>query len=197
MLTKKLLEFLYYYKKKGLKDTARRILARYTRILRFRVNAIDLDYDFHGPELEPEYTVIIDDFRALDKLRKDRDDLPREFYVDKTHEGKKFYLVLLNSEPVYIHWLFGKGEFSKFCDIQDDKTVELQFGYTMPKFRGRRILAKAMNYTCRDLSRKGYKRVVNVVSEGNVNVIKGMEFTGLTPIAHVNSYFSFIKKVKV
>lgn len=156
-----------------------------------------MDYNFNGRELDPEYTVIIDDLSVLDKLRKERDDLPREFYVDKTHGGKKFHLVLLDSEPVYIHWLFGKGEFSKFCDIQDEKTVELQFGYTMPKFRGKRIMAKAMNYTCQDLRLKGYKRVVNVVSEGNVNVIKGMRFTGLTPIAHVNSYFSLIKKVKV
>lgn len=197
MLKKKLQEFLYYYKKKGIKDTAKRISARYTRILKFRINAIDLDYNFNGRELDPEYTVIIDDLSVLDKLRKERDDLPREFYVDKTHGGKKFHLVLLDSEPVYIHWLFGKGEFSKFCDIQDEKTVELQFGYTMPKFRGKRIMAKAMNYTCQDLRLKGYKRVVNVVSEGNVNVIKGMRFTGLTPIAHVNSYFSLIKKVKV
>ncbi|MDZ7833622.1 MAG: hypothetical protein U5L07_17890 [Desulfobacterales bacterium] len=196
-MKKKLQEFLYYYKKKGIKDTAKRISARYTRILKFRINAIDLDYNFNGRELDPEYTVIIDDLSVLDKLRKERDDLPREFYVDKTHGGKKFHLVLLDSEPVYIHWLFGKGEFSKFCDIQDEKTVELQFGYTMPKFRGKRIMAKAMNYTCQDLRLKGYKRVVNVVSEGNVNVIKGMRFTGLTPIAHVNSYFSLIKKVKV
>lgn len=194
---KKLKELLYYYKKKGLKDTTKRITARYTRILKFRINAIDLDCNFNGPELEPEYTVIIDDFSVLDKLRKDRDDLPREFYVDKTHGGGKFYLVLLDSDPVYIQWLFTKGEFSKFCDIQDEKTVELQFGYTIPKFRGKRILAKALNYTCQDLRRKGYKRVVNVVSEGNVNVIKGMTFTGLTPIAHVNSHFSFIKKVKI
>jgi len=196
-LKKKLQELIYYYKKKGLKDTVKRITARYTRILRFRINATELTDNFYGPELEPEYTLIIDDFSVLEKLRNDRDDLPREFYVDKTHGGRRFYLILLNFEPVYIHWLFGKNEFSKFCDIQDEKTVELQYAYTMPKFRGNRIVGKALKFSCQDLYQKGYKRVVNVVSEGNVNVIKGMKFSGLTPIAHVNSYFSFIKKVKV
>ncbi|RJP41183.1 MAG: hypothetical protein C4548_09500 [Desulfobacteraceae bacterium] len=194
---KKLLELYIYIQKKGFKDTAKRIKSRYTKIIKYRINAIDLDDNLDNSIDKIEYAVIIDDLALLENLRKPRDDLPREFYIDKTHGGKKFFLFLLNSEPVYIHWVFGKNEYSKFCNIQDEKTVELQFGYTMPAFRGKQILAKALDYTCQHLRWKGYKRVVNVVSEGNVNCIRGMKASGLKPIAHVTSYFSFIKKVKL
>lgn len=193
----KLNELLFFYKKKGLRETAKRIFTRYGRVLKFRINAVDLTKDFKGIPLGPEYTVIKDDLNALDKIRNSREDLPREFYIDKTHKGKRFYLFLYNSEPVFIHWVFGKGEFSKFCDIQDEKTVELQYAYTLPPHRGKRVMAKALDYTCKDLKRKGYEKVVNVVSEGNVNVIRGLEFTGLTPITSVRSYFSLVRKVKV
>lgn len=196
-MTKKLQEFLYYFKKKGIKDTAKRIIDRYTKILRFTLYKGNLNDDIHGPTLENKYKIITDDTEFLKKIRSERDDLPREFYIDITHNGKKFYLVTLRDEPAYIVWIFGKGEFSKFCIFSNDKTVEFAYGYTMPSFRGQKLYSKTMNYACQDLKKRGYETVVGVISNGNVNCHKAIQYTILKQYASIKSYFSFIKKVKV
>lgn len=193
----KLKEIYYYYKKKGLTETLRRSRSRFFSIITFRINMRDLSSECEGITIDPEYKVITDDLAALEKLRRNVVNLPREFYIDRTHNGKRFYLLVCGQEPAYIHWVFGKGEYSRFCKIQDDVTVELQYAYTMPGFRGKRLFAKALNYTCNDLRKKGFKRVINVVSEGNVSCHRGMEFSGLKEYTKVKSYFSYVKKVTI
>jgi len=193
----KLKEIYYFYKKKGLADTLRRLRSRIFSVTTFRVNICELNSECEGITVDPEYKIIIDDLAALDQLRSEVEGLPREFYIDRTHKAKRFYLLVHGKEPAFIHWVFGKGEYSRFCKIQDDVTVELQYGYTMPSFRGKRLVAKALNYTCNDLRKKGFKRVINVVSEGNVSCHRGMEFSGLKEYTKVKSYFSYVKKVTI
>lgn len=197
MLGKKLQEFIYYYKKKGIRDTAKRILAKYTKILSFTIYKGSLNEDIDGPTLENKYKTITDDIEFLKNVRSKRDDLPREFYIDITHNGKRFYLVSLGDEPAYIVWVFGKGEFSRFCIFSNEKTVEFAYGYTMPSFRGQKLYSKTMNYACQDLKEKGHETVVGVISSGNVNCHKAIQYTILKKYASIKSYFSFNKKIRI
>jgi hypothetical protein len=194
---RKLNELLIYIKKKGIKETIRRLYARYASVLEFRLSSIDLENESIEVQNDSKYSIVIDDMNELARIRGEFPQCSREFYIDKTHGGKRFYLYLLNGEPVYIHWVFGKNEYSRFFNIKNQKIVELQYAYTMPKFRGNKIIGNALNFACSDLKKKGYKRVMSAVSEGNVACIKGMEITGFRKIATVKSFFSFTKKVTV
>jgi len=193
----KVRELYIYALKKGLKDTLQRIYSNYFHILTFILYKRELDDGFSGIMLDGDYRCVEGNLDMLDKLRKERDDLPREFYIDQTHGGRLFYLVYSRDELAYIHWVFRKGEYSRFFDIKDESTVEFNYNITLPKFRGNRLEAKTMNYICEDLRKKGYKRAVGAVSVGNVLSIKGMNRTGLKEFKRVKSYFSFVKKRKV
>lgn len=197
---KKINELYFYYKKKGFRDTAKRIYGKYFSISSFTVYKGILgkeNINESNSLIEDGYEIIINDIEYLKKIRYERNDLPREFYIDVTHGGQKFYLVSLEKEPAYIVWIFGKDEYSRFCNISDHKTVEFAYGYTMPLFRGKRLYSKTMNYACNDLKNKGYEIVLGVISEGNVNCHNAIKYTVLREYKKINSYFSFNKKLKV
>jgi len=193
----KLKELWIYVIKKGLKDTLQRLYSNYFHILTFILYKRELDDGFSGIMLDGDYRCVEGSLHLLNRERDGRKDLPREFYIDKTHGGKLFYLVYRIDKLAYIHWIFRKGEYSRFFDIQDESTVEFNYNITLPEFRGNRLQAKSMNYICEDLRKKGYKRAVGAVSVGNVLSIKGMNRTGLKEFKRVKSYFSFVKKRKV
>jgi len=193
----KLRELYIYALKKGLKDTLQRIYSNYFHVLTFILYKRELDDGFSGIMLDQDYRCVEGSLDLLNRERKARNDLPREFYIDQTHGGKLFYLVYRKDELAYIHWIFRKREYSRFFDIQDETTVEFNYNTTLPKFRGNRLQAKAMNYICEDLRKKGYKRVLGAVAVSNVLSIKGMNRTGLKEFKRVKSYFSFVKKTKV
>jgi len=193
----KLKELSIYIKKKGLNDALKRIYSNYFHILNFILYKRDLNDGFTGITLDSKFRCIEGNLELLKRERKARENLPREFYVDQTHHGKLYYLVYDKDELAYIHWLFRKGEYSKFFKIQDESTIELNYNITLPKFRGNRLQAKTMNYICEDLKNKGYKMVIGAVSTGNILSMKGMARTGLKEFKRVKSYFSLVKKTKV
>jgi hypothetical protein len=193
----KLKELYVYTKKKGLNDTLKRIYSNYFHILTFILYKRDLNDGFSGIMLDPKFRCAEGNLELLKKERQLRKDLPREFYVDQTHGGKLFYLVYYRDELAYIHWIFRKGEYSRFFKIQDESTIEFNYNVTLPKFRGNRLQAKTMNYICEDLKNKGYKMVVGAVSTGNILSMKGMARTGLKEFKRVKSFFSYVKKVKI
>ncbi len=147
--------------------------------------------------LDDGYRRVEGNLGLLNKECEGRTDLPREFFIDQTHGGKIFYLVYYGNELAYIHWIFRKGEYSRFFKIQDDTTVEFNYNITLLKFRGNRLQAKTMNYICEDLKKKGYKKVLGAVAVGNVLSIKGMNKTGLKEFKRVKSFFSVVKKTRI
>jgi len=193
----KLKELYIYTSKKGIKDTVSRIKTKYCHITPFFLFLKNLDKPYSGITLDNCFKCVQGNLELLNEMREKINNLPREFYVDKTHGGKTFYLVYHKNEIAYIHWIFKKGEYSRFFDIQDENTFEINYIIALPKFRGNRLQAKAINYTCNDLKQKGYKRVISAVSKGNILSIKGMKRAGLKEFKKVKSFYSFVKKTKV
>lgn len=193
----KLRELCVYFIKKGFKDTVQRIYSNYFHVVTFILYKRELDDGYLGIVFDQDFRCIEGNLHLLKREREARKDLPREFYVDRTHGGKVFYLVYYRDELAYIHWIFRKGEYSRCFDIQDEVTVEFNYNLTLPQFRGNRLQAKTMNYICEDLRKKGYKRAVGAVAAGNVLSIKGMNRTGLKEFRRVKSYFSFLRKTVV
>lgn len=193
----KLRELYIYALKKGLRDTLQRIYSNYFHINTFILDKRELDDGFSGIMLDGDFRCVEGSLNVLNRERDGRKDLPREFYIDQTHGGKLFYLVYWKDELAYIHWIFRKGEYSRFFDIQDESTFEFNYNITLPKFRGNRLQAKTMNYICEDLKKKGYKRAVGAVAVGNVLSIKGKSRAGMKEFKRVKSYFSFLRKTSV
>lgn len=183
----KTLELYTYLRKKGIRDTVSRIKQRYFSVTKFIVYRRDLEEDFNGIELGPEYTVSKDDFFLLDKIRSSRADLPREFYVDKTHGGKHFYLVLKNGEVAYIHWVMLKGDYSRFLKINRDGIAELNYNTTLPEYRGNKLMARTINYICKDLKKAGYKTLYGVIADGNHNSHMSLKRTGFRAVCTLES----------
>jgi hypothetical protein len=193
----KMLELYIYFSRKGFKDTLLRLYSNYFHVLNFILYKRDICDGFTGISLEPQFRCIESDLDLLRKERKANRNLPREFYIDQSHGGKFFYLVYHENEIAYIHWIFRRGEYSRFFSIQDDAIFEFNYNFTLPKFRGNRLQAKTMNYICEDMKRKGFKIALGAVSTGNILSVKGMAKTGLKEFRRVHSYFSFVKKTKV
>lgn len=190
----KIFELLKYYQKKGFWETLKRIKTRYFTITKFILYKRNLDEEYLGIELDPDYNVIIDDFDFLNEMRLKRNDLPREFYIDKTHGGRHFYVVLKGEEIAYIHWVLLKGDYSRFFNLKDGNTVELNYNITLPVFRGNRLMAKTINFICHDLKKKGYRTLVGAVSKGNILSHKSMHKAGFYEFNEVFSFFSLVKK---
>jgi hypothetical protein len=194
---RKIRELYTYASKKGLKDTLQRIYSNYFHVLTFVLYKYELDDGFSGITIDGDYQCVEGSPTLLDRERDGRKDLPREFYLDKTHEGKLFYLVYKRDELAVIYWIFKKGEYSRFFDIQDESTFEFNYNITLPEFRGNRLQARTMNYISEDLRKKGFKRALGAVSAENIFGMKAMDRTGLKEFKRAKSYFSFVRKTKV
>jgi len=191
----KLKELFIYFKKKGFFETIKRIRSRYFSVSRFIIYRRDLHENYEGVQLGPEYNVIIDDFILLNEIRNKRNDLPREFYVDRTHGGKHFYLVLKGKDVAYIHWVLLKGDYSRFFKLQDGASAELNYNITLPAHRGNRLMAKTINFICTDLEKKGYKVLWGAASAGNILSHKSLRKTGFYEYCKVLSIFSISRKI--
>jgi hypothetical protein len=187
----KFLELKRYCRTNGFWATLQRLKMRYLSTEDFTLYRWDLTTDFQGIELGPEYTVVKDDFALLDRIRFSRDDLPREFYADRTHGGKHFYLVFKNYEPAYIHWVFFKGDYSRFF-ILSNSSAEVNYNTTLPGFMGDKLMAKVMNYIGKDLRAEGYKTMVGAVSNGTLYAHKSMARTGFVPFIKSKSVCSIV-----
>jgi hypothetical protein len=190
-------ELYTYASKKGLKDTLQRIYSSYFHVLTFVLYKRELDDGFSGITIDGEFRCVEGSQALLEREREGRKDLPREFYLDKTHGGKRFYLVYRGDELAVIYWIFKKGEHSRFFDIQDDSTFEFNYNITLPEFRGNRLMARSMNYISEELRKKGFKRALGAVAAENIFSMKAMDRSGLREFKRAKSYFSFVRKTKI
>jgi len=194
---RKIPELATYFRKKGLIETWKRGRSRYLGVRTFILYKRDLFDGFKGTTLDGNFSCVRGNLNLLTELREKRKDLPREFYIDQTHGGDMFYLVYCKNEVAYIHWIFKRGQYSRFFNIKNDKTVELNYNITLPQFRGHRLQTRSVNFICEDLKEQGYTSALGAIAAGNILAQKGMAGTGFKEIGKVKSYFSYVKKMKV
>jgi len=191
------LELYVYLRKKGLRETLARLRLRYLSIVTFVLYGRPTGPDVAGLEPDPDCVIREGSLDELERIREATPGLPREFYVDRTHGGRHFFIAYVNGKAAHIHWIFARGDYSRFFRIDSPATVEVNYISTVPGFEGRRLQAKVLNFACRELHRAGYQRIVSAVSIGNVPSIKGMERAGLREIRRVGSYFGFAVRTLV
>lgn len=145
--------------------------------------------------LDPDFEVKKPTLKELYELREGKD-LSREFYYDKILNVKTCYVVFHRAELAYIHWVFFKGDYSRFFQLSDGVT-ELNYNTTIPKFRGRRLSAKMMAYISKDLQDSGYKKVMGIIHEENIASIKCILQAGFREIGRIKALGPFHRKFKV
>jgi ribosomal protein S18 acetylase RimI-like enzyme len=165
------------------------------RLNRFLLFEADLSSPLTELPIEPEFSIKKPSVVELDIIRRGKD-LPREFFYDKLLGTSCCYLAYYETELAYIHWVFFKGDYSRFLSLGDG-VAELNYNTTLPRFRGKHLSAKMMNYICHDLQRSGLKKVVGVIHELNYPSIKCIEQAGFTRIGTIHAIGPFHKKLQI
>lgn len=121
--------------------------------------------------------------------------LPREFYYDEMHGNSKFILLKCNNDIAYIHWIYIKGEPSRFL-ILGDNDAEINYSTTLEKYRGMGLMKEMLKFSFIDIKNMGYERVFTVVHKDNVPAIRSMLASGLRELGEIKAFGQFNKKFK-
>jgi hypothetical protein len=165
------------------------------RVNTFLIFENDLSKDIVEKKIDSDFIVLKPTIQQLNMLRKGKD-LPAEFYYDKICNVKTCYVLLSGKELAYIHWVFFKGDKSRFLKLSEN-VAELNYNVTIPKFRGRRLSAKVMAYISSDLKFQGYKKVMGVINKKNIASIKCIKEAGFMEIKKIRALGPFHRSLKV
>lgn len=160
-------------------------------------NFIVLKFDSRNavtlPDIEPEFTIHVDDFEELERQRQHHD-LSKEFYCDQRHKVSSFYLVTYDNEVAYIHWNYFKGDTSSFL-VLNERQSEFNYVVTMPQFRGKNLCSKMVNYAVKDLGKKGFEEFFVVIHDQNVASIKAFKKAGFSEIGTIKRFLRMNRKL--
>lgn len=175
-------------------------LVRFIYYSVFRVNTFlvfehDLRREVPDVALDPQIKIITPALEELDRLRKGKD-LPREFFYDQIHNVKRCCLAFYGGEIAYIHWVYSKGDYSRFLKLSDG-VCEINYLTTLPKFRGRKLSSKMLAYAFKFLQKSGYNKVVVVVHENNVAFIKNIKRLDFKETKRIKTFGPFNRKTTV
>jgi ribosomal protein S18 acetylase RimI-like enzyme len=164
----------------GLFSIVKMIYHSALRINTFVIFERELNDVFDPVGLSSEYRVVKPSTAELDVLRA-RSELPREFYCDRFHGVRTCYVVMHGTEPAYIHWVYVKGDASRFLRLGDG-VAEVNYITTLPKFRGRKLMARMIVLTMNDLKASGCKKVVSVINANNARAMKSIRAAGFNEV---------------
>lgn len=167
----------------------------------FRVNRFKvLKNDLHGdlPRRVPVsgLTLHYPRIEELDSFRHGKE-LPREFHCDTFQRVKRCCIGTFQGELAYIHWIYGRGDFSRFLSINNDQSAEINYVITLPAFRGKGISAAALIDTIWALKDEGYEHVFAVVHEENVASIKSFVRAGFQEWASIRTLGMINLRIRV
>lgn len=166
----------------------------------FRVNTFllfekDLGRKLSEVQCDPEIRCTSPSLKELDHLRQGKD-FPREFFCDQIHNAKTCCIGFCGEEVAYVHWVYSKGEYSRFVILSED-VCEINHVATLPKFRGRKLSMMMLEYASKSLQGLGYKRIALVVHENNIAFIKNIKRLDFRETKRIRSIGPFNWKVPV
>jgi hypothetical protein len=121
---------------------------------------------------------------TLDELRKFRrttPGLPKEFFTDRTHGVRRFYLGLADGRIGHISWVFTSANRPLQIRLAPDE-IMLDGAYTLPASRGRGLLSAVERVILDDAKKEGKRHAYTHVSVDNAASLNGVLKTGFRPI---------------
>lgn len=165
------------------------------RINTFIVFECDLNRPLPPIEYDEQFKVLKPTIEELDNVRNGKD-LPREFYYDKFHGVKTCYLALYQNEIAYIHWVYFKGDYSRFLRLREG-VAEINYLTTLPKFRGTKLSSRMLVFTANDFQKLGYKKILIVVHQNTVALIKNIKQAEFREVRRLKVLGPFHRKISV
>jgi len=185
----------YHYYGKSVLSYPKLIYYSLLNINTFVLVGTELNVELPPFKIGPEFTVIKPTLEELNRLREGKD-LPREFYYDKIDGVKRSYLALQGDEIAYIHWIYFKGDHSRFL-VLSDGVAELNNNIVVPKFRGRGLMSSMITYILRDLQKDGYRKAVGVIHQKNPPAIESAKKAGMRELQRLRTLGPFNRRIKV
>lgn len=140
---------------------------------------VDLaEWEIHGPT--PDVEAREGSLAELVRFRKGRD-LPGEFYHDRIHGVRRFYLGLIGGEIGHISWIYTDRDRLFHIRLRPGE-IALDGAYTFKAFRGRGLLSAVERAALDDAKREGVRAAYTHVHVDNVASIRGVLKTGFVPI---------------
>lgn len=163
------------------------------KINTFVIYELDLNKPLPHIELDSTFRVIKPTTDELESLRNAKY-LPREFYYDKFHHVRTCYVALSGDEIAYIHWVYFKGDYSRFLKLHNN-TAEINYLTTLPKFRGHKLSSQMLAFTSRDLKKLGFKKIVIVVHENTIAFIKNLRMAEFREVRRIKVLGPFGRRI--
>lgn len=99
-----------------------------------------------------------------------------------------YVAVNMDDEPTYMQWLFGpdQNDFIQqrfqgaFPHLNADEAL-LEYAFTLPSFRGLKIMPRAMDLIARHGADIGARYVITFVNQLNIPALKGCQRAGFNP----------------
>lgn len=161
----------------------------------FLVFECDLKGSIPTSNIESPFKVMHPTREELSRLRQGRD-LPREFFYDEIHEVENCCVGLFDEEIAYIHWFYFKGDYSRFL-LLDDRTCEMNYFFTLPRYRGEGLSSKMLAHSLRHLHEQGYEKAVVVVHQNNVLFIRNVRKLPFRETTRIKTLGPLNRKVAV
>ncbi len=180
---------------KGVRSWFNYIYYALFRINKFKILMASLEIPLEDGIVPFGIDLLNPPINELECLRS-KDKFPREFFCDQFQKVKNCMIALIDGELAYIHWVYYKGDFSRFLSIGSD-SAEINYVITMPKHRGRGISTAAFMITLQNLKKQGLKKVYAVVHEENIASIKSFTRAGFVEVGTTVSLGPFNRKVSV
>ncbi|MBJ6727101.1 GNAT family N-acetyltransferase [Geomesophilobacter sediminis] len=166
------------------------------RFNRFKILKADLEKAFSAERSSSPLTIHYPTAAELDALRSGRD-LPREFHCDQFQKVSFCCIAKHDNELAYIHWIYRKGDFSRFLHIRDENAAEINYVITLPPYRGRGIATAAILDSMHTLKSQGIRYLYTVIHEENVASLKSFYKAGFEDFGSTVAFGILNSKVAV
>jgi len=160
---------------RGALDAVRPRIASRKEFVRF-----EIDLSTWEPRHVPAGVEVRRGLDELERVRRNRSDLPTEFYLDRVRAARRPYLGFFDGQIGHISWLFTPSDRPRLIALGDGE-VELDGAFTLPEARGRGLLTAVECAILLDARREGYTTAYTHVAVDNVASLRGVRKTGFLP----------------
>lgn len=196
MLLRNLKHLLINLRHEGMRETLRRLFFRFLRINSFYVFSLDL-LGFNLP-VSAIIGVRVEEVMQQDlhELRKQYENLPSEFYIDKLEPKKNYrsFVGFVHGLPAIIFWLCA-GQSSELVKI-GSKDVEMNHIHCRAEYRGRKLLQHMIHIIAPQMREEGFCEIITVVHSDNIASIKTMERCGFKRVGLLKRIGLFVWKAQ-
>ncbi len=124
------------------------------------------------------------EIKELDEFRNKANESAWEFNCHRFDGVKDFFIAADASTIRHIAWLYKRQDPNRFV-ILGEKDALLQYGLTLPQFRGQGLAPAVQHEVMRYLREQGFKRMFSLVKSDNKASIKSLEKGGFSKVGQI------------